>query len=184
MNDPDSDTPQKVPPSGPEQQIKPGWGMLAAGWALALLVLTLVFNGFLQDRQNPNRLSVLQGQTGALSLSANHSGQYFAEGKINGTTTTFLLDTGATTVAVPSSIASRAGLRGGDIIQIETAAGSTAGQKTHIRRLELGNFIFSDLAAVIIPAATDGTVLLGMNALGELEMTQQDGKLILQKPEV
>ena len=166
------------PPASPP---KPGWGMFAAGWALALLVLTLIFNGFLRDRHNPNRLSVLENQTGALSLRANRNGQYFAEGRINGAEVIFLLDTGATTVAVPSRVAARAGLQEGAPIRIETAAGATTAQKTHIRRLELGGFIFSDLRAVVIPAE-DETVLLGMNALGELEITQQDGKLVLQKP--
>lgn len=168
-------------PPAPDSPPKRGWGMFAAGWALLLLILTLVFNGLLQDRHNPNRLSVLQNQTGGLSLQANPRGQYFAEGRINGAEVVFLLDTGATTVAVPPHIASRAGLRAGARLPIETAAGKTTAQRTHIRRLELGNFIFSDLRAVIIPSEDD-TVLLGMNALSELEITQQDGKLFLQKP--
>ena len=58
---------------------------------------------------------------------------------------------------------------------------SCRGNNTHIRRLQIGHFIFSDLRAIIIPGAND-VVLLGMNALGELKMTQQDGKIILQKP--
>ncbi|MGI9297452.1 MAG: retropepsin-like aspartic protease family protein [Gammaproteobacteria bacterium] len=167
-------------PPAPDSPPKRGW-MFATGWALLLLILTLVFNGFLRDRQNPNRLSVLQNQSGGLELRANPNGQYFAEGRINGAAVVFLLDTGATTVAVPPHIASRAGLREGAPVPIETAAGKTTARRTHIRRLELGNFIFSDLRAVIIPSE-DNTVLLGMNALSELEITQQDGKLFLQKP--
>lgn len=161
----------------------PGWGMFAVGWGLALLVLTLVFNGFLQDRHNPNRLSVLQNQTGELTLRVNPNGHYIAEGRINGAMVTFLIDTGATTVAVPPHIAARAGLQVGAPLQIETAAGNTIAQHTQIRRLELGSFVFTDLRAIIIPS-DDDKVLLGMNALGELEITQQDGKLFLQKPEV
>lgn len=168
-------------PEPSETPRKPGWGMFAVGWALALLVLTFVFSGFLQNRQNLNRLSVLENQTGALSLRANPNGQYFAEGHINGAKVQFLLDTGATTVAVPPHIADRAGLRAGGEVRIETAAGATTARTTHIRRLELGNFLFTDLRAIIIPTDED-TVLLGMNALAELEIAQQDGELILQKP--
>ncbi len=164
-----------------DEKKPPGWGMFALGWALALFVLTLVFNGFLQNRDNPNRLSVLENQTGALSLRPNPNGQYFAEGHINGAKVLFLLDTGATTVAVPPHIADRAGLAAEDEVRIETAAGETAARKTFIRRLELGNFLFSDLRAIIIPSDED-IVLLGMNALGELKITQQNGELILQKP--
>lgn len=171
--------PELPPPSS--EPAKPGWGMFAAGWAILLLLLTLLFNGFLQEQQNPNRLSVLESQSGALSLRANRNGQYFAEGRINGAEVVFLLDTGATTVAVPERIAAVAGLRIGEPLRIETAAGATTAHHTRIRRLELGNFVFSDLRAVVIPAE-DGAVLLGMNALGDLEFTQQDGELILQKP--
>ena len=176
MNGGAPETPE-TPKSSP-----PGGWMIAFGWALILLIAVLIFNGFLEDRQNPNRLSVLQNQNdGRLSLRANHNGQYFAEGRINGVAVNFLLDTGATTVAVPPRVAERAGLRGGAHLQVETAAGTAAAQSTRIRRLELGHLVFSDLQAVIIPGG-ENTVLLGMNALGELKMTQEDGKLILEKP--
>lgn len=168
-------------PEKPEKPAPGGW-MMALGWALAMLLLTLIFNGLLEDRQNPNRLSVLQNQTGGrLSLRANHNGQYFAEGRMNGVPVKFLLDTGATTVAVSPKVAERAGLRLGASVAVQTAAGTAAAHATRIRRLELGHLLFTDLAAVVIPDGSD-VVLLGMNALGELDMTQEDGKLILQKP--
>lgn len=169
-------------PQTPEKPEAPGGWMIALGWALVLLFAVLVFNGFLEDRQNPNRLAVLQGQSGGrLVLRANHNGQYYAEGRINGVAVNFLLDTGATTVAVPPGVAERAGLRGDARVRVETAAGPAEAQTARVRRLELGHWVFSDLRAVIIPGGED-TVLLGMNALGELNMAQEDGKLILEKP--
>ncbi|MGI9306866.1 MAG: retropepsin-like aspartic protease family protein, partial [Gammaproteobacteria bacterium] len=130
---PDAENGAEKPAAAPS-----GW-MFAAGWALALLVLTLIFNGFLEERKNPNRLLSLQNQSGGrLELRANRNGQYFAEGLINGVRVNFLLDTGATTVAVPPQIASRAGLRGSGRVIVETAAGKTAAQTARIRRLALG----------------------------------------------
>ena len=173
-----------IPPdSSDSSQKPPGWGMFVIGWLLALAILTLIFNGFLENRQNPNRLSVLQNQSSdELLLQANVNGHYYAEGHINGTETLFLLDTGATTVAVPQHIADRAGLQAKNAVSIDTAAGVILAHSTHIRRLQIGHFIFSDLDAVILPGDDDNTVLLGMNALGELELRQQDGELLLQKP--
>ena len=170
----------ETPPT--ETPPRRGWGMMAFGWILALVLMIAIFNGLLEARQNPNRLSALNSQEGdLLILSANPNGQYFVEGYINGTKTMFLLDTGATSVAVSPKVAERAGLAPGQQIAVSTAAGMAAANNTHIRRLQIGHFIFSDLRAIIIPGAND-VVLLGMNALGELKMTQQDGKIILQKP--
>lgn len=172
----------EVPP--PQNQPRRGWGMMAFGWFLALILMTAIFNGFLESRHNPNRLSALSAQEGdSLILRANSNGQYFAEGYINGTKTMFLLDTGATSVAMSPEVAERAGLTPGKQITVSTAAGTAIANNTRIRRLQLGHLIFSDLHAVIIPGGND-VVLLGMNALGELEMTQQDGKIILQKPSI
>lgn len=165
----------------PEQQNRGGWGMMAVGWLLATVVMTMIFSGVLEDRRNPNRLSVLQNQSGKLLLRANHDGHYYAEGYLNGTAVTFLLDTGATTVAVPAGVAERAGLQLGTAVPIDTAAGATEAYQTRIRRLTLGSLLFEDLRAVVIPGGGH-TVLLGMNALGELQMTQRNGELILQAP--
>ncbi|MGU9952183.1 MAG: retropepsin-like aspartic protease family protein [Gammaproteobacteria bacterium WSBS_2016_MAG_OTU1] len=163
------------------QQQRGGWGMIAFGWLMAVIVVSVLFNGVLQNRNNPNRLSSLQEQSGALVLQANHLGQYLAEGRINGTAVTFLLDTGATTVAVPASIASLAGLNNEDQIVIETAAGKAVANNTRIRRLSLGPLLFSDLRAIVLPAESGDTVLLGMNALADLKITQEDGELVLEK---
>ncbi len=53
--------------------------MIAFGWLTAVIVVSVLFNGVLQNRNNPNRLSSLQEQSGALVLQANHLRQYLAE---------------------------------------------------------------------------------------------------------
>lgn len=156
-----------------------GW-MFAAGWALLILLLTMIFGGYLEGQRNPNTLKVLEGQSGPLRLQANRAGHYVAEGRINGSKAEFLLDTGATSVAVPENIAEATGLSPGEPIYLNTANGVTQGRKTRIRRLEIGSFVFNDLAAVILPES-DNQVLLGMNALGALDITQRDRTMVLEK---
>ncbi len=53
--------------------------MIAFGWLTAVIVVSVLFNGVLQNRHNPNRLLSLQEQSGALVLQAKHLGQYLAE---------------------------------------------------------------------------------------------------------
>ena len=173
---PDSPRPEKEEAAPPKTG---GWMMMAGGWMLAMLAATMFFNGILADRQNPNRLASLDDQQGDLILEANHYGQYLAEGRINGSEVTFLLDTGATVVAVPRDIAALAGLSEGAEVSVATAAGTAAARRTRIRRLSLGPFVFKDLRAVVIPSDPGAPVLLGMNALRSLTIAQQDSWLIL-----
>ncbi|MGI9347980.1 MAG: retropepsin-like aspartic protease family protein [Gammaproteobacteria bacterium] len=158
-----------------------GWGMFAIGWALALLILTLLFNGYLSTRENPNRIGSLTERDGELILRPNAHGHYLVEGHLNGLAVTFLLDTGATDIAVPQNIASLAGLNPGTSILVQTAAGTATAQITQINRMTLGHLVFQDMRGIIIPS-DDKTVLLGMSALRDLDFTQSDGTLSLKKP--
>ena len=157
-----------------------GYWMFAAGLMLAFIMLVFLFTHVLEQRENPNRLAVLSAQTDELELLSNINGQYLAEGWINGKPVTFLLDTGATHIAVPAKLATAAGL----VLQreetVSTAAGLATAWGTHIDSLRLGPFLFSDLRGVVIPNMNGNTILLGMNALKQLDIIQRDGKLILR----
>ena len=156
--------------------------MMAAGWGLGVLLLTLLFGGILDRRENPNRLSVLAGQQGELVLLRDRSGHYRAEGWMNGVSASFLLDTGATRLAVSSELAERAGLERGGATMISTANGVVRAWRTRVSRLEIGPLVFQDLTAVIAPNLPGEEALLGMNALGDLHIEQRGDELILRVP--
>ena len=160
-----------------------GFWMIMAGWGLGVLVLALLFGGILERRENPNRLSVLAGQEGELVLLRDRTGHYRAEGWLNGVATIFLLDTGATRLAVSSELARRAGLERGATTRISTANGVVRAWRTRVPRLEIGPLVFQDLAAVIAPNLPNDAALLGMNALGDLHIEQRGEELILRLPE-
>lgn len=172
----------------PEQEVEEsrlrrrGNGMLLIAFILVLVLLTLIFNGLLQWRDNPNRLSVLSAQTDELVLRKNALGHYFAEGLINDKPVKFLVDTGATTIALPKHTADSLGLTGTEFVRLNTAAGETVALRTTIDKLQIGPLLFRDLSGVIIAEQEGDTVLLGMNALRQLHMTQSDGYLILRPP--
>lgn len=165
-----------------EQLRRGGVWMMAAGWGAGLLLLTLIFGGILEGRNNPNRLSVLAGQEGELVLVRDSSGHYRAEGRMNGVRTHFLLDTGATRLAVSSDLAERAGLERGKTTMISTANGVVRAWRTRVSRLEIGPLLFEDLSAVIAPNLPGDEALLGMNALGDLHIEQRGEELILRIP--
>ena len=83
--------------------------MLVLAWGAGLFLATQFFSDWEQSRFNPNRepVSVIQGEQIEVHLDSNPQGHFVADGRINGETVTFLLDTGATDVAVPAKVGDR-----------------------------------------------------------------------------
>ncbi|MFO8212242.1 TIGR02281 family clan AA aspartic protease, partial [Pseudomonas aeruginosa] len=103
------------------------------------------------------------------------------DGLIDGAPATFLLDTGASAVAVPEALALRLQLQRGAPIDLDTANGRTRGWRTRLQRLELGDILLKDVPAIIAPGMGGNEVLLGMSALRQLEFSQRDGTLVLRQ---
>ena len=167
-----------LPPQDEDQQQirKNGRWMLVVGWLLAIFILTMGFNSLLARKQNPNTISSLAKQSGSLVLQANELGMYFASGYLNGVRAEYVVDTGATYVAVPIELADDANLEPSRQIFLETAKGTTRGWETRINHLVIGTLELQDVKGVIVEQL-DGPVLLGMSALKGLHMTQANGKL-------
>lgn len=165
------------------QRRRGGWIMIVIGWAAAFLLAVFFFGGALDKRNNPNSAKVLSAQSGGdIVLRANAYGHYYAEGTMNGENVLFLLDTGATEIAVPERIAERIGLIAGDTARVNTANGIAKVHQTHINNISIGNISISDLRGAILPNMDGDAILLGMNALGKLSMSQQNGELRLSLP--
>jgi aspartyl protease family protein len=103
---------------------------------------------------------------------------YQAKGTINDIDVTFLIDTGANSVAVPQWLASKAGLKPLQSITVHTASGKAMGQRTWIRRLSVGPILLQNIQAIILPDNSN-YVLLGMSALKKLEFSHRDDAFIL-----
>lgn len=167
-----------------QETARAGRFMLILAWVAGLGLLTVVFQDELDSRFNPN--STPQVQLAAdgrnqVVLERNSQGHYVAGGEINGYPVTFLLDTGATDVAIPEALANRLRLerQGGGISQ--TANGPVAVWQTRLDEVRLGAIRLNDVRAAILPSMEGGVpVLLGMSFLKQLEFTQRDGQLILQ----
>jgi aspartyl protease family protein len=167
-----------------EQQHKMGKSMVFAMWIVMLALLTLFFDKYLGDQQNPNQ-QVIQRETAdgtrEVVLERNRYGHYVANGRINGQEVTFLLDTGATDIAIPQSVARRLDLTRGRQITFQTANGTARGYATHLQSVSLGNIQLTDLDASINPNVDHEEVLLGMSFLKHLEMTQKGRTLTLRQ---
>ncbi len=157
--------------------------MLVLAWVAALLLATRFFAEWEDNQYNPNRQpeSLHGSDYIEVRLASSRQGHYLADGSINGAAATFLLDTGATQVAVPVEVAKRLGLEAGAPVLINTANGRARAHRTQLARLTLGDIVLHDVEALIAPGMEGEEVLLGMSALKQLEFTQKGGTLVLRQ---
>ena len=157
--------------------------MLLLAWGAGMLLATRFFAQWEESRYNPNPApaSLHSANHIEVSLQGDGQGHFRASGRINGQPVLFLLDTGATDVAVPESLVETLGLERGAPIELLTANGRATGYRTRLERLQLGDIVLTDVRALIAPGMGNDQVLLGMSALRQLEFTQRDGTLLLRQ---
>jgi hypothetical protein len=120
-----------------------------------------------------------QPQPQQVTLRLNQDDHYIGQGSVNGLQINFLLDTGATQVAISSELADQLGLTYGDAQTVETANGNTQVYPTLLNHLRIGNIQLQNVIAYISPQLHSNDILLGMNVLKTLDLRQQDQQLTL-----
>lgn len=153
-------------------------------WLLVLGGLTIAFNNTLKKRENPNmnvNSSISEAGIREVVLQRNRQGHYVANGKINGKTVTFLVDSGATLVTIPGKLANRLGLKKGRQEIVSTANGNIMVYLTHIKHIQLGEITLHNIQANINPHMDGDGLLLGMSFLKDLELIQRDKHLTIRQ---
>jgi aspartyl protease family protein len=152
-------------------------------WILLMAVGTWWIHGGLEDMMRPNANIVHTLPAGEpVTLQRNRAGHYEAPGRINGQPVTFLLDTGATYVAVPATLASELGLEPGRSAWFNTANGRVEGALTQLEEVSLGGLRVQNVQGSISPGMESDTVLLGMSFLNLLSIEMQAGEMVLSLP--
>ncbi|MDD2720752.1 MAG: TIGR02281 family clan AA aspartic protease [Gallionella sp.] len=112
-------------------------------------------------------------------LTSQEGGHFFVEGKINGNSLRFLIDTGATTVSLPVSMQQGAKLTCHQKITMDTANGKSLSCVTHIAELRFGKFSLRNVTATLAPNLTQP--LLGMNVLSQFRIEQDKNEMRISK---
>lgn len=158
--------------------------MQAIAWLIFMVLLVFFFNDLLGKRENPNQSVATQyHQDGVreVVLQRNRAGHYVASGAINGQPVVFMLDTGATGVAIPASVASRIGIPRGQPFPTRTANGVATSYAAVLDSVSVGDIQLRNVRAGITPGLTSEQVLLGMSFLRHIEFTQRGNTLILRQ---
>jgi aspartyl protease family protein len=111
-----------------------------------------------------------------VTLAADGQGHFFAEGAVNGIALRFMVDTGASVVALSPADAETIGIdwRKAPRMVMQTANGNTLAYLVKLDRLKLGAIQLSNVDAVVTEQGMD-VALLGMSFLNRVEM-RRDGQ--------
>lgn len=160
---------------------KMGKNMLTVAWIIAIGMATWLFSSIESNRLNPNQSPVSTSDKNSIKveLLQNRYGHYLSNGFIDGKEVTFMLDTGATDVAIPGAIEEYLNLRRGQRYYVHTANGKAEVYATRIESLQIGDIVLNDIRASIVPSMEGEEILLGMSALKQVEFRQKGRRLTL-----
>jgi aspartyl protease family protein len=160
-----------------------GTGMTVVAWLVFLVLLFFVFEDQLLQRNNPNQniVTTVSGDQKQIVLQRNAYGHYVSSGTINNHEVIFLLDTGASDVAIPESVADEIGLNKGYAIIVKTANGNVKAYRTRLDSVAIGDIKLYDLNATILTNMTGNEILLGMNFLKHFEIIQKGRSLTIRQ---
>ena len=138
-----------------------------------------------QQRQLRLGAPVSVGGSGAsrrVVLTPDGRGHYLQQGQINGRTAMFMVDTGASTVAMGQADAERMDIdfRKGKSVGFRTANGSAQGWQVKLDSVRLGGIELFGIDAIVTPQPMP-YVLLGNSFLSEVHMTRDAQQMVLEK---
>lgn len=116
-------------------------------------------------------------------LHAERGGHFFADGRINGRTVRFLVDTGATYIVLDQDHARRLGLRlpqDAPRLSMQTANGAVPVQRVRLDSVRVGEVELQGVDAVVMPQALP-VVLLGNSFLSRFKLLRENEQLTLER---
>jgi aspartyl protease family protein len=129
--------------------------------------------------------TVAQAGTRSINIPRDARGHFETEGRIDGQRIGFMVDTGASVVALNESSAARFGLRptpGQYTAIVTTANGKVKAARAQIAMLDLGGLIVRDVDAMVLPDEALSENLLGLSFLSKLKRFEySNGQMVLEQ---
>lgn len=127
--------------------------------------------------------SVAGGVRGSrIVLQEGSGGHFVTAGQINGRAVQFMVDTGATSVAMSAADAERIGLdyKTGQAVRVSTANGISNGYRVKLGSVRIGDVEVYEIDAVVTPQGMP-YLLLGNSFLSRFQMKRDNGTMTLDK---
>jgi aspartyl protease family protein len=132
----------------------------------------------LEQRPEPKQAS--QGSVVSIPKSSR-DGQFWADATVNSGYVRFLVDTGASAVALTKEDARKAGLRLHELsynVPIRTAGGRNMAARVQLKSIAIGSITLRNIEALVVPEGLE-TSLLGMTYLGQLQKVEATPSALL-----
>lgn len=115
-------------------------------------------------------------------IASSDGGHYYTAGRINGMPVDFMVDTGATGIAMNYHEAERLGIdyRAGKPISVGTANGIAKAYMITLEKVSIGDIELRQVFAAVSTTSSPDVILLGNSFLGRLDMSIVDGVLVLK----
>lgn len=133
----------------------------------------------LESRAAPSQ-QINQGSVVSIPKS-NRDGQFWADATVNSGYVRFLIDTGASAVALTKQDAQKAGIRLHELsydVPIRTAGGRNMAARVKLKSIAVGSITLRNIDALVVPEGLE-TSLLGMTYLGQLQKVEATPSALL-----
>jgi aspartyl protease family protein len=121
----------------------------------------------------------------SLSIPRDARGHFQTEGRIDGQRIGFMVDTGASVIALNETSAARFGLRpsrGDYNATVTTANGTIKAARTRIAMVDIGGLVVRDVDAMVLPDEALSENLLGLSFLSKLKRFEYaNGTMVLEQ---
>ena len=119
-----------------------------------------------------------------VTVERDSRGHFQVEARVDGRAIDFLVDTGASGIALRESSANRIGIfprRGDYTVPMSTANGTGKAARVMLNRVDLNGIAVYNIPAFVVPDESLSVNLLGMSFLSSVRWTHSNGRLVLEQ---
>ena len=120
----------------------------------------------------------------SMTIARGDNGHFSVEGTVDGRRMDFLVDTGASVIALREGDAARLGIHPAEreyTARVSTANGVVRAAPIELNRVEIGPLTVRNVAALVLPDEALSQNLLGMSFLSRVRWEHRDGRLVLEQ---
>jgi aspartyl protease family protein len=127
----------------------------------------------------------VSGYARSIVVPRDARGHFQVDARVDGQRLNFMVDTGASVIALTASDAARLGIHPAPnefVAEVRTANGTVRAAPAQLAAVEVGDLVVRDVAALVLPDEALSDNLLGLSFLSRLRRFEYtDGKLILEQ---